>query len=126
VVSYAPFSSSTVTSMAQPLYKVVFVNQSKVYEVYARQIHQSNIFGFIEVEEFVFGEHSSVVIDPSEERLKDEFGEVKRSYIPMHAVVRIDEVEKRGTAKIVAFGGKAEDVYSFSASATHANNPAKD
>ena len=110
--------------MAQPLYKIVFVNQSKVYEVYARQIQQSNIFGFIEIEEFVFGEHSGVVIDPSEERLKDEFGEVKRSYIPMHAVVRIDEVEKRGTAKIVAFDGKAEDVYSFSASAPQANKPA--
>ena len=109
--------------MAQPLFKVVFVNQSKVYEVYARQIQQSSLFGFIEIEEFVFDEHSGVVIDPSEERLKDEFGEVKRSYIPMHAIVRIDEVEKRGTAKIVAFDGKAEDVYSFSASATPTNTP---
>ena len=110
--------------MAQPLFKVVFVNQSKVYEVYARQIQQSSLFGFIEIEEFVFDEHSGVVIDPSEERLKDEFGKVKRSYIPMHAIVRIDEVEKRGTARIVAFDGRAEDVYSFSASATPANTPA--
>lgn len=118
-----PFSSSTVTSMAQPLFKVVFVNQSRVYEVYTRQIQQSSLFGFIEIEEFVFDERSGVLIDPSEERLKDEFGEVKRSYIPMHAIVRIDEVEKRGTAKIVAFDGKAEDVYSFSASSTPANTP---
>jgi len=110
--------------MAQPLFKVVFINQTKVYEVYARQIQQSSLFGFIEIEEFVFDENSGVLIDPGEERLKDEFGKVKRSYIPMHSIVRIDEVEKRGTAKIVAFDGKAEDVYSFSANTTPANTPA--
>lgn len=109
--------------MAQPLFKVVFVNQSKVYEVYARQIQQSSLFGFIEIEEFVFGEHSGMLIDPSEERLKDEFAAVKRSYIPMHAIVRIDEVEKRGSARIVAFDGKAEDIYSLSASATRTTTP---
>ena len=100
--------------MAEQLYKITFVNQSKVYEVYARQIHQSNIYGFIEIEEFVFGENTTVVIDPSEERLKSEFEDVKRSYVPMHAVIRIDEVEKRGVAKILSFDGKAEDVYGMS------------
>ncbi|MDT8405020.1 DUF1820 family protein [Sulfuriflexus sp.] len=110
--------------MAEPLFKIIFVNQSRVYEVYARQVQQSSLFGFIEIEEFVFGDNSTLVIDPGEERLRDEFGVVKRSYIPMHAVVRIDEVEKRGTAKIVAFEGKAEDVYRFPASATHTPKPA--
>ncbi|HIA77609.1 MAG TPA: DUF1820 family protein, partial [Gammaproteobacteria bacterium] len=28
------------------------------------------------------------------------FSEVKRTYIPLHAVIRIDEVEKEGKAKI--------------------------
>lgn len=119
-----PFSSLTVSAMAEPLFKIIFVNQSRVYEVYARQVQQSSLFGFIEIEEFVFGDNSTLVIDPGEERLRDEFGAVKRSYIPMHTVVRIDEVEKRGTAKIVAFEGKAEDVYRFPASATHTSKPA--
>lgn len=109
--------------MAQQLYKITFVNQSKVYEVYARHIQQSNIFGFIEIEEFVFGENSGVVIDPSEERLKNEFENVKRSYVPMHAVIRIDEVEKRGVAKILSFDGKAEDIYSMSNTAAPSSNP---
>ena len=100
--------------MAQQLFKITFVNQSKVYEVYARQIQQSNLYGFIEVEEFVFGENSTVVIDPNEERLKSEFEDVKRSCVPMHATIRIDEVEKRGVAKILSFDGKAEDIYSLS------------
>ena len=119
-----PFSSLMVSAMAEPLFKIIFVNQSRVYEVYARQVQQSSLFGFIEIEEFIFGDNSTLVIDPGEERLKDEFGAVKRSYIPMHSVVRIDEVEKRGTAKIIAFEGKAEDVYRFPASATHTPTPA--
>ena len=86
--------------MAQPIYKVIFHNQNKVYEVYARQIFQSDMWGFIEIEEFIFGERSQILVDPSQEKLKNEFGGVKRSYIPMHSVIRIDEVEKEGTAKI--------------------------
>jgi hypothetical protein len=86
--------------MAQPIYKVIFQNQNQVYEVYARQIFQSDMWGFIEIEEFVFGERSQILVDPSEERLKNEFAGVKRSYIPMHSIIRIDEVEKEGAAKI--------------------------
>jgi len=83
-----------------PLYKVIFFNQDKVYEVFARQIFQSDLYGFIEVEEMVFGERSQLLVDPSEEKLKAEFNSVTRSYIPMHSIVRIDEVEKEGVAKI--------------------------
>ena len=83
------------------LYKLIFMNQGQVYEIYARSIGQGSLFGFIEVEELVFGERSSVVVDPSEEKLKTEFDSVKRTYIPIHAVIRIDEVDKQGASKIV-------------------------
>ena len=83
-----------------PIYKVIFFNQSKVYELYARAIYQSDMYGFIEVEEFVFGERSKLVVDPGEEKLKNEFAGVSRSYIPLHSIVRIDEVEKEGVGKI--------------------------
>jgi hypothetical protein len=49
------------------------------------------------------------VVDPSEEALQREFSGVERTYIPMHAVVRVDEVEKRGSSKILPMtetGGK--------------------
>ncbi|MEC9375844.1 MAG: DUF1820 family protein [Pseudomonadota bacterium] len=87
------------------LYKVIFLNQGKVYEIYARSISQGSLFGFIEIEELVFGERTSVVVDPSEEKLKSEFETVKRIYVPMHAIVRIDEVEKEGVSKISAVDG---------------------
>ena len=85
---------------AVPLYKVIFYNQNQVFEVFARAIYQSDMYGFIEVEEFVFGERSSLLVDPGEEKLKSEFAAVKRSYIPMHSIIRIDEVEKEGTVKV--------------------------
>lgn len=82
------------------VYKVLFMNQGKVYEVYAKSIGQSGLFGFVEIEGLIFGEKSTVVVDPSEEALQREFAGVERTYIPMHAVIRIDEVEKRGAGKI--------------------------
>ncbi len=85
---------------AEPIYRVQFVSQDKVFEVFAKQIYSSDLYGFIEVEEFVFGERTGLLVDPAEEKLKAEFQGVKRSYIPMHAVIRIDEVEDSGLARI--------------------------
>jgi hypothetical protein len=82
------------------LYKVIFMNQGQVYEIYARSVSHGDLFGFIEIEQLVFGERTTVVVDPSEERIKTEFAGVKRVFVPMHAVMRIDEVEKQGVSKI--------------------------
>jgi hypothetical protein len=91
---------------ASHIFKVMFVNQGKVYEIYARKVSHGSLFGFIEVEELVFGERSSVVVDPTEEKIKAEFTDVKRTYLPMHSVLRIDEVKKQGVSKIVALEGR--------------------
>lgn len=82
------------------LFKISFMNQGQVYEIYARGVGHGSLFGFVEVEELVFGERASIVVDPSEERIKSEFEGVKRTYLPMHSILRIDEVEKEGTSKI--------------------------
>jgi hypothetical protein len=90
---------------ASHIFKILFVNQGKVYEIYARKVSHGALFGFIEVEELVFGERSSVVVDPGEERIKGEFADVKRTYLPMHSVLRVDEVKKQGVSKITALEG---------------------
>ena len=87
------------------LYKLLFMNQGKVYEIYARKVSHGALFGFVEVEELVFGERTTVVVDPAEERIQSEFSGVKRSFIPMHAILRIDEVDKQGVSKITAADG---------------------
>ena len=93
------------TSSSDPIYKVIFYNQAEVYEVYARQIYQSDLYGFIEIEEMIFGEKTQLVVDPSEEKLKTEFTGVSRSYVPIQAIIRIDEVEKEGQAKVTEVKG---------------------
>ena len=81
-------------------FRVLFHNQNKIYEIYAHQVSQSTMMGFIEVGELIFGERSKLLVDPAEEKLKTEFGGVKFTYIPHHSVIRIDEVEKEGKNKI--------------------------
>lgn len=82
------------------MYKVVFLNHDKVYELYANAVYQSEMYGFVEVEDFVFSDESKVIVDPGAEKLRSEFSGVQRTYIPMHHVLRIDEVEQEGTGKI--------------------------
>jgi hypothetical protein len=90
------------------LYRIRFQNEAKVFELYARQVTQGELFGFIQVEQLEWGKKSALIIDPTEQELRNEFAGVKRFQIPMHAVVRIDEVEKPGTAKIVAMAEAAK------------------
>jgi hypothetical protein len=87
------------------LYRVIFMSQGQIYEVYARGVGHGDMFGFVAVEQMVFGERTTVVVDPSEERIKSEFEHVKRTYLPMHSIVRIDEVEKQGASKISKMEG---------------------
>jgi len=88
------------------IYRVNFVSAGEVYEIYAANVGQGGLFGFIEVEGILFGERSKLLIDSSEERLKTEFDGVQRTFIPMHSVLRIDEVEKAGRGRITTGSGK--------------------
>jgi hypothetical protein len=90
---------------ANTIFKIVFVSQGQVYEIYARSVGHGSLFGFVEIEKLVFGERSSVVVDPSEEKIKTEFAGVIRTYLPMHSIIRIDEVEKQGMSKISKLEG---------------------
>lgn len=108
-----------------PIFRVAFYNQSQVYEVYARQIFQSDLMGFIEIEEFVFGERTQVIVDPAEEKLKTEFTNVKRSFIPMHSIIRIDEVEKEGQVKVTDVKG-SDKVAQFPFPGSGIQTPKKD
>ena len=83
------------------IFRISFINHGKIYELYAEAVRQAEVYGFLEIEGLVFGETTSVVIDPSEERLKSEFSGVTRTLVPMHAVIRVDEVEKQGQSKIL-------------------------
>ncbi|NBB93304.1 MAG: DUF1820 family protein [Gammaproteobacteria bacterium] len=83
------------------MYKISFLNQGKVYEIYCRKVTGSDMaYGFVQASELVFEEDEGVVIDPTEERLRDEFADVEVLHLPMHSVIRVEQVKKRGTAVI--------------------------
>ena len=82
------------------LFKVTFLNHGRVYELYARHVSASSLWGFTEVGELVFDVNDGVVIDPTEERLRDEFGNTRVLHLPMQSIVRVEEVEKKGQSAI--------------------------
>lgn len=100
-------------SARKTIYKILFMNQGKVYELYARRVQQGELYGFIEVEELIFGEQSTLLVNPSEERLQGEFADVRRTFVPIHSVIRIDEVEKEGVSKIRSGGTSPDNVAAF-------------
>ncbi|CAM4032209.1 DUF1820 domain-containing protein [Vreelandella rituensis] len=86
---------------AKPIYRVVVHQQGEIWDLYVREIFQSELWGFIEVEEFVFEDPSRLVVDTATEKLQRTFEGVKRSYLPLNAIVRIDEVEREGPLRAV-------------------------
>jgi len=87
--------------MRKKLYKVTFLSQGKTLELYARHIASSALWGFTEVGELVFEKAGSgIVVDPTEERLREEFKDTKVLHLPMQCILRIEEVEKRGPLAI--------------------------
>ena len=84
-----------------PIYRVLFIQNDKQYELYSKYLTEESLMGFIEIEELIFNDtKSGIVVDPTEEKLRVEFKDVKRTYIPMHAILRIDEVSQEGVARI--------------------------
>jgi hypothetical protein len=100
--------------MAAPrVYRITFMAQGRIYELYAKSVGSAELFGFVEVANLLWNQKSSVVIDPSEDSLKHEFAGVKRFYVPMHSVIRIDEVDHEGVSKIVGSTEKGGSISPF-------------
>lgn len=86
--------------MSKKLFRLQFQYQDKVYVVYAGRVESSAIWGFVEVGELDFDIREGVLVDPAEERLREEFADTRSLHLPMHSVLRIEEVVRRGSAAI--------------------------
>ncbi|MDI3262494.1 MAG: DUF1820 family protein [Fulvimonas sp.] len=93
---------------SRKLYKISFLSLGKCYELYAEHVASSPMWGFTEVAGLVFDPPApGRVIDPTEERLREEFKDTRVLHLPMQAVVRIEEVERKGAMHIRdAMGGE--------------------
>ena len=82
------------------IYKIIYSSGQQQCEIYAKSVLQPNLFGFIEIESLLFNSDNNLLINPAEEKLQKEFSGVKRCFLPINSIIRIDEVEKQGAAKI--------------------------
>ena len=82
------------------LFKVVFLNHGKVYELFAEGVMSSGLWGFVEVSDLVFDTPDGIVVDPTEEKMRDEFADAKVLHLPIQSVLRVEEVQKRGKCMI--------------------------
>lgn len=85
---------------SKPVFRIQFRHQDSLIDLYAHGVSQSSMMAFVEISDLIFDKKTDVLIDPSEEKIKNEFGGVKSTYIPVHTIIRIDEVEKTGSNKI--------------------------
>ncbi len=72
-------------------YRITFTSDNDLYQVCARHVSASDLYGLIEIGEFIFPE-AGLVYNPGEERLRREFEGIRRTWLPYHAIVRIDEL----------------------------------
>ena len=87
-------------STKEKMFRIAFLNHGKVYELYCTGVCTSGLLGFVEVSGLIFGENNSLVVDPTEERMRDEFDGVEVLHLPMHSVLRVEQVKKKGQAVI--------------------------
>jgi len=73
-------------------YKITFTNDDELYQLCARELSTSDLYGLIEIGDFIFPD-GRILYNPGEERLRREFEGIKRTWIPYHAIVRIDEIQ---------------------------------
>ena len=92
------------------MYKVIFHNHNKVYELYCEVVSGSEFsYGFVEFSKLVFEPSHELVVDPTEERMREEFKDVETINVPMHSVIRVEKVKKRG-ACVIRDGQSGEKV----------------
>ena len=85
------------------LYRVKFRSEDKMYEIYAKSVYQADLMGFVAIEGLSFANpaNSSVIANPVEEKMREEFADSELVLLPMHSIFRIERVRSRGASKIV-------------------------
>ena len=84
------------TEIQEIVYRVIFTHLDQIYTLFSQGVSEETLVGFIEVDGILSVQRernlSSDESKDNAERLYDKFDGVKRTYIPMHSIVRIDEL----------------------------------
>ena len=55
-------------------YKIIFMQLNEIYEVFAKQIYQSDMYGFIEVEDYIFNKDGQIQLFIETQKEEEEKG----------------------------------------------------
>ena len=65
----------------------------KIYSLFAKQVEASpELYNMCVISEIVFQERKNLIV-PTDDEVRNEFSKVKRLFIPLNNVLRIDELE---------------------------------
>ncbi|BAI80111.1 conserved hypothetical protein [Deferribacter desulfuricans SSM1] len=79
--------------MKKKLYRIMFLNEKKeLLTIHASSVNTSSFLGLIEISDIVFLDTSEILFTPNDDKIKSEFKDVERTFIPINYIVRIDEV----------------------------------
>ncbi len=67
----------------KPIYRILYVEQEEVKEVYAQYISEETLVGFIEAD---------TLLNHNARKSAIPTNQVRRCYIPLHNILRIDEI----------------------------------
>ena len=80
------------------LYRVHFTWKKKDRILRARELDMTHPY-FVSIKGLVFTKESNIIIDPSEDELRHEFGEADHLMIPFQSVALIEELDEQRLEK---------------------------
>ena len=80
-------------------FKVCFKWKEKDVELHARELDMTHPY-FVSIKDIVFPKSNSVIIDPSEDQVRRNFGDSHHIMIPFQTVTLIEELKEEAEAVV--------------------------
>lgn len=88
--------------MNKNTYKIVFYDEEhKPLTIYAQNVYQSDILGFVTAEKLLFPEPSEIIVTPDQDKIRNMFKNTEKTIIPINLIIRIDEVTPDVSAPVI-------------------------
>lgn len=88
--------------MNKSIYKIIFYDEEhKTVTLYAENVYQSDILGFITVEKLIFNKPSDVIVTPEHDKICKMFKNTTKALISINLVIRIEEVTPDVSAPVI-------------------------
>jgi hypothetical protein len=80
------------------VYRTIFTHLDQVYTIYSQGVSEETLVGFIELDSILLVTQDIILSSENQtahEPFMKQIESIKRTYVPMHAVVRIDEMTRK-------------------------------